>query len=110
MSIRESSQPDGSFARGGFWPALGLAAVAGFGIGFFPPLTALPIAAFGVIVAIRGIEFLSVLAFWTLPYMIVNLPTGVFTLKLPEVCAYLFAAAFFARALLRRERLALPLR
>jgi O-antigen ligase len=40
--------------------------------------------------------------------MVANLPTGSFTIKVPEVVAYLFAAAFFARAIVRKERVVLP--
>jgi hypothetical protein len=67
------------------------------------PLAALILALAVVVLASRYVERLSVIVFWTLPYMVVNLPTGGFTLKLPEVMAYLFAAAYGARALIRRE-------
>jgi O-antigen ligase len=74
----------------------------------FPPIAFLCIAVAAVVMAIPRLEAFSILLFWTLPYMVVNLPTGAFTLKLPEVIAYLFAAAFTARALLRKQQIALP--
>lgn len=61
-----------------------------------------------VIVAIPAVEHLCVLMFWVLPYMVVNVPTGGLTLKLPEVTAYIFAAAYLIRAVLRRESIAAP--
>ena len=87
---------------------LGLATACGAAAAFSPYI-AFAFLAIGIVgLATRYVERLAVLTFWTLPYMVVNLPTGAFTLKLPEVTAYLFAAAVLARALLRREALRMP--
>lgn len=61
-----------------------------------------------VVFAACGLEALSVLVFWALPYMSLNLPTGGFTLKLCDGAAYLFTVAWLVRTVLRRERIALP--
>jgi O-antigen ligase len=78
------------------------------GVAWFPPLAFLTIAVAAVVLAVRYLETLCVLAFWALPYMVLNLPTGFFTLKTSEVVAYLLAAAVLARAILRREWPSLP--
>lgn len=73
------------------------------------PLLAVLVCALAVVViAMRGVERLCVALFLLLPYMVVNMPTGAFTLKLPEAVAYLLAAAALGRAMLRREPLLLP--
>ena len=73
------------------------------------PILAIGITAIAVVlVAAPAVDFLCVVTFWVLPYLVVNLPTGVFTLKLPEVAAYSFCTAWLARALLRREQIAFP--
>ena len=84
------------------------AAALGAAIAEQPMLAFLALALAVVLMATRAVAFLSVALFWTLPYMAVNLPTGSFTLKLCDSTAYLFAAAWAARALLRRERIAFP--
>ena len=90
------------------WIGLAAAALCGTSAAFFPPL-AMPFLGAGlVLLAARQVERLAVLSFWTLPYMVANMPTGAFTLKLPELVAYLFAAAYFARAWARRERIEFP--
>ncbi len=83
-------------------------AAIGAAVAWFPPLALLLCGLAVVVAASRITEALSVLVFWTLPFLIVNLPTGVFTLKLPEVIAYVFTMATLVRVVLRRERLALP--
>src|SRR5579872_1836106 len=109
MSISGTLTPYGARqpGRGAVWLLLAVA-LLGAAVGLFPPLAFLIVAVAALVIAALNLERLGVLLFWTLPYMVVNLPTGVFTLKLPEVVAYLFAAAFAARALLRRERIQLP--
>ncbi len=80
----------------------------GVAVAWFPPLALLLCGLAIVVAASRITEALSMLLFWTLPYLILNMPTGVFTLKLPELVAYVFAMAVVARVILRRERFALP--
>lgn len=84
---------------------LALIAVA---VGRLPILAFLVIAVCGVVLATRWLDQLCILSFWTLPYMVVNMPTGAFTLKLPEVVAYLLAASVFARSILQKKPLSLP--
>jgi O-antigen ligase len=88
--------------------ALALSVLLGVAVGAVPLLAYLIIALACVVIAVVSIERLAVLVFWTLPYMVANVPTGSFTLKLPEVVGYLFCTAFFARALIRKERVTLP--
>ncbi len=87
---------------------LGVATACGAAAAFSPYIAYVFLALGLVGLATRYVERLAVLTFWTLPYMVVNLPTGAFTLKLPEVTAYLFAAAVLARALWRRESIKMP--
>jgi len=108
MSLADFSPHRDAKAWNLWLPALLAAGLIGLGAAWFPPFAFLFIALAGVVLAIRGLEVLCVLTFVTLPYMVVNLPTGAFTLKLPEVVAYLFAGTFTARALLRNERPLLP--
>ncbi len=84
------------------------AATIGIAVAWFPPLALLFCGLAIVIAASRVTEALSVLVFWTLPYLLLNMPTGVFTLKLPELVTYVFAMAVVVRVILRRERPALP--
>jgi len=84
------------------------AAAAGVAVAWFPPLALLLCGLAVVVAASRITEALSVLLFWTLPYLILNMPTGAFTLKLPELVAYIFAMAVVVRVVVRRETLALP--
>ncbi len=88
--------------------ALCLLVLTAAAVGRLPILAFLVIAVCGVVIATRWLDQLCVLAFWTLPYMVVNMPTGVFTLKLPEVVAYLLAASFFARVILQKKPLSIP--
>ena len=92
------------------WWLLGLIAAAGLGAAVaFTPVIGLLLCALAVaVVAIRWVELLSVVMFLTLPYMAANLPTGAFTLKLCDAMAYLFATAWAARAILRRDRVVWP--
>jgi O-antigen ligase len=92
------------------WVAAGLMAafLLGAAIGAVPLLAFLAIAIASVVIAVVALDRLAILVFWTLPYMVANLPTGSFTLKVPEVVGYLFATAFLARSLIRRERIVLP--
>lgn len=94
------------------WSALlaGLALIAGLGcvIAKVPLVALLIVALTFVVFAMPFVNVLAVLTFWLLPYLILNLPTGGGTLKVPEVTSYLFMAATMARALLRRERIVLP--
>lgn len=83
-------------------------ALVGVGVAWFPPLAVLLCGLALVVAASRITEALSVLLFWTLPYLVLNMPTGVFTLKLPELVAYVFAAAVVVRILVRRETVAWP--
>jgi O-antigen ligase len=88
--------------------ALLLLALLAVAVGRLPILAFLIIAVCGVVIATRWLDQLCILAFWTLPYMVVNLPTGAFTLKLPEVVAYLLAASTIARVILQKHRLSMP--
>ncbi len=92
------------------WWLLGLTGAAGLGVAVaFTPVVGLLLCALAVVVvAVRWVELLSVAMFLTLPYMVANLPTGAFTLKLCDAVAYLFAGAWAARALLRRDRVFWP--
>lgn len=94
------------------WRAIfaGMAAVAALGciIAKFFIVALLLVALTCVIFATPFVNQLAVLTFWLLPYLILNLPTGGVTLKVPELTSYLFMAATLARALLRRERITLP--
>lgn len=94
------------------WGRLALALVSAGALGvlaaFSLPAALLAIGAALVVFAACGVEALSVAAFWALPYMSFNLPTGSFTLKLCDGVAYLFTVAWLVRAALRRERIALP--
>lgn len=85
--------------------ALALAAVA---TAYFLPFAFVVIAIAVIILSARIVDPLAVTMFWTLPYMIFNLPTGAFTLKLGEGVGYVFATAAVTRALLRRERWSMP--
>ena len=103
MSVAAPARPfDKRFLPAGL---LGMAALCGVAAAFSPPVAFLFLAIGIVGLATLYVERLAVLTFWALPYMVVNLPTGAFTLKLPEVTAYLFAAAALARAIWRRERI-----
>lgn len=88
----------------------GLAGSVGVGclVAKFSLAALLIIALTCVVFAMPFVDQLAVLTFWLLPYLILNLPTGGVTLKVPELTAYLFMAATLARALMRRERIALP--
>lgn len=94
------------------WGAVlaGLILTAGIGciIAKFPIAGLLIAALTLVIFAMPFVNGLAVLTFWLLPYLILNLPTGGITLKVPEMTSYLFMAATLARALLRREPITLP--
>jgi O-antigen ligase len=85
-----------------------LVVLVGIATVVFPPSIFLVVAAVAVVVAACFVDKLPVVFFWTLPYMVVNMPTGAFTLKLPEAVAYLFGAAFLVRCLLRRTRIVPP--
>ena len=78
--------------------------IAGFEyFGYFFCLIALPL------IAMAGIERLTLIVFWTLPFMISPLPSlAGLTLKPPEIAAYLVATAVPLRAILRREPFAWP--
>jgi O-antigen ligase len=107
MAIAHSSDNP---SRSNAWllpAALGILALSA-GVAWFPPLAFLLIAVAAVVLAVRYLEALCVLTFWALPYMVLNLPTGFFTLKASEVAAYLLAAAVLARAVIRREWPSLP--
>ena len=73
-----------------------------------PLIAALIVAALVILASIRYIDLLAVAMFWTLPYMVVNLPTGAFKFKLSDVLAYLLGAAVVARSLLQRKPLVMP--
>jgi len=87
---------------------LAFVVITAIGVAHFLPLGFAIVALCIVVVATRYVDFLPILLFWTLPYMIVNTPTGAFTLKLPEAVAYIFATAAATRAFLRRERWSMP--
>lgn len=61
-----------------------------------------------VFAAMPFADSLAVAVFWTLPYMVVNLPTGAFTLKLPEAVAYTFTTAYLLRQVLQRQPIRFP--
>lgn len=96
------------------WPIVSILVIAaimlltGAAVAWFTPLGFLVMGLAIVVIAVRVVEPLSVIMFWTLPYMVANLPTGAFTLKLPEAVAYIFASAAVLRAFLRRERWSMP--
>lgn len=92
------------------WVVLSVAGVLAIGCAIAKiPMLALLICALALVVlATPFVEGLSVLIFWLLPYLILNVPAGGLTLKVPEVTAYLFATSVIVRALLRRELISLP--
>jgi hypothetical protein len=61
-----------------------------------------------VVLATPLVDQLSVVVFWLLPYLILNIPAGSITLKVPEATTYLFAVAAMARAGLGRQRVVMP--
>lgn len=108
MAVAVVNEPGRGLPRGWVVAGLALSILLGAAVGVFPLFAFLFIALAVVIISVISLERLAILFFWTLPYMVANLPTGSFTLKLPEVFGYLFATAFFARALIRKEKVALP--
>jgi hypothetical protein len=104
--LTSRNQPNGStFVRLAIMAAIILTGIA---VANSLPLGFLVIALCLVVLATRIVDVLPAVLFWTLPYMIVNTPTGAFTLKLPEAVAYIFATAAATRAFIRRDRWSMP--
>src|SRR5205085_5475118 len=80
---------------------LAVIVATGFAVANYLPLGFVVIALCIMVLATRFVDLLPMALFWTLPYMIVNTPTGAFTLKLPEAVAYIFATGAATRAFLR---------
>lgn len=89
-------------------PALAAAVALGVLLAQSPVLAMLVCALALVAACSRAVNLLAVVMFLTLPYMSVNMPTGAFNLKVCDVGAYLFAAAWLVRTALRHERIAAP--
>jgi len=88
--------------------AAAIAIGVGVACAFFTPLGYVIAAVAGLCLATLAVERLAVAIFWVLPYMIVAVPTGVFTLKAPELTMYAFALAATLRAILRKDKWILP--
>jgi len=83
-------------------------AIAGTAAAFFQPFAFLFIALTVLVLASLFVDQLAVIMFWTVPYMIVSVPAGGFTLKLCDAVFYLFAFAALIRAALRRDKWYMP--
>jgi len=104
----DTSSNDRTWNTAGLIGLTALILIAGVASASMLPLAMLLIGVTLVVFATRYVDRLVVAMFWTLPYMIASIPTGSFTLKLPEFTAYVFGLAAVLRAVIRRERWSAP--